>query len=153
MQHVQRSCQRNLGCFGFLVESKRQLTPTRQIETRDLSHANPSNIEEPPLVFVLGPSFQTAPMPPSPSRPHPTHRPAARICIFSWRPRGWRWTPPTPCRPSWPSQVQRWGRVRGVWSGPGGGGKMEKRGGLGERGRSVGVIGSNVVIQRFNTLV
>ena len=31
--------------------------------------------------------------------------------------------------------------------------KMEKRGGLGGRGRSVGVIGSNVVIQRFNTLV
>ena len=30
--------------------------------------------------------------------------------------------------------------------------KMEKRGGLGKRGRSVGVIGSNVVIQRFNTL-
>ena len=30
--------------------------------------------------------------------------------------------------------------------------KMEKVGGLG-RGRSVGVIGSNVVIQRFNTLV
>ena len=31
--------------------------------------------------------------------------------------------------------------------------KMEKRGGLGGRGRSVGVIGSNVVIQRFNILV
>ena len=31
--------------------------------------------------------------------------------------------------------------------------KMEKTGGLGGRGRSVGVIGSNVVIQRFNTLV
>ena len=30
---------------------------------------------------------------------------------------------------------------------------MEKRGGLGGRGRSVGVIGPNVVIQRFNTLV
>ena len=35
----------------------------------------------------------------------------------------------------------------------GGGGKMEKTGGLGGRGRSVGVIGSNVAIQRFNTLV
>ena len=31
--------------------------------------------------------------------------------------------------------------------------KMEKTGGLGGRGRSVGVIGSNVAIQRFNTLV
>ena len=41
-------------------------------------------------------------------------------------------------------------RSRGGW---GWGEKMEKVGGLGGRGRSVGVIGSNVVIQRFNTLV
>ena len=36
---------------------------------------------------------------------------------------------------------------------PGGGGKNGENRGLGGRGRSVGVIGSNVVIQRFNTLV
>ena len=39
------------------------------------------------------------------------------------------------------------------FGGGAGGEKMEKVGGLGGRGRSVGVIGSNVVIQRFNTLV
>ena len=45
------------------------------------------------------------------------------------------------------------GPGRGGRGGGGEGSKMEKTGGLGGRGRSVGVIGSNVVIQRFNILV
>ena len=42
-----------------------------------------------------------------------------------------------------------------LWAGGtlGAGENMEKTGGLGGRGRSVGVIGSNVVIPRFNSLV